>query len=132
MKAIVEFRSSAFPAYEEEEEEINPGRWGKRLAEFLKTKFQERGIQTGEIYFEDWGVGLPVLGQEFSTLVGCGNSEEQEEGYLCVVKLSPSLFQRLFGKGNVGNSLVEIKTELDQILRESPEISGIRWSEDEI
>jgi len=36
MKTHVEFRSSAFPAYENEEEEINPGLWGRRLAEHLK------------------------------------------------------------------------------------------------
>jgi hypothetical protein len=33
MKTQVEFRSSKFPPYEGEEEQINPGLWGKRLAE---------------------------------------------------------------------------------------------------
>jgi len=99
------------------------------LAEFLKTKFQDRGIPTGDIYFEDWGVALPVLSQEFSTLIGCGNNEEEEGGYLCFVSLTPSFFQKLFGKGNAGNNLVEIKSTLDQILREFHQISKIQWHE---
>ena len=33
MKTQVEFRSDKFPPYEGEEEQINPGLWGKRLAE---------------------------------------------------------------------------------------------------
>jgi len=35
MKTQVEFRSSRFPPYDGEEEQINPGLWGKRLAEYL-------------------------------------------------------------------------------------------------
>ena len=33
MKAQAGFRSSKFPRYEDEEEQINPGLWGKRLRE---------------------------------------------------------------------------------------------------
>ena len=129
MKAIVEFRSTAFPPYEDEEEEINPGRWGKRLAEFLKIQFRDHGILTGDICFDDWGVALPLLGQEFSTLIGCGNSEQSDDSYLCFVSMTPSLSQKLFGKGNTRNSLAAMKAKLDQILSESPEISDILWSE---
>lgn len=35
MKTHVEFRSDQFPPYEGEENETNPGVYGKRLAEFL-------------------------------------------------------------------------------------------------
>ena len=34
MKTQVEFRSSKFPLYEGEQEQINHGPWGKRLAEY--------------------------------------------------------------------------------------------------
>ena len=55
MKTQVEFRSSKFPPYEGEEEDINPGLWGKRLAEYLVVKLAERGIETDPIIVEDWG-----------------------------------------------------------------------------
>jgi len=55
MKTQVEFRSSKFPPYEGEEEQINPGLWGKRLAEYLVQKLTEKGIKTEEIIGEDWG-----------------------------------------------------------------------------
>lgn len=41
MKTHVEFRSDKFSAYEGEEEEINPGIWGKRLVEYLIEKFKD-------------------------------------------------------------------------------------------
>ena len=60
MKTQVEFRSSKFPPYEGEEQQINPGLWGKRLAEYLVQKLAERGIETEEMVAEDWGWYVPV------------------------------------------------------------------------
>ncbi len=47
MKTQVEFRSSKFPPYEGEQEQINPGLWGKRLAEYFVRKLSEKGDQNG-------------------------------------------------------------------------------------
>jgi hypothetical protein len=55
MKTQVTFRSSKFPPYEGEEGQINPGLWGKRLAEYFVGKLKGMGIETEEIIPEDWG-----------------------------------------------------------------------------
>src|SRR5438874_11589792 len=47
MKTQVEFRSSKFPPYEGEQEQINPGLWGKRLAEYFVRKLSGKGVQDG-------------------------------------------------------------------------------------
>ena len=47
MKTQVEFRSSKFPPYEGEEKQINPGLWGKRLAELLGAETIRKGDQDG-------------------------------------------------------------------------------------
>lgn len=44
IKTQVEFRSSKFPPYDGEEEQINPGLWGKRLAEYLAQHLSEKGF----------------------------------------------------------------------------------------
>ena len=49
----VEFRSDRFPAYDGEEEQINPGLWGKRLAEFLRDNLRTEGFETEEPIAED-------------------------------------------------------------------------------
>jgi hypothetical protein len=41
MKTHVEFRSDDFPPYEDEDELVNPGVYGKRLAEFLVAGLKE-------------------------------------------------------------------------------------------
>ena len=48
MKTQVEFRSSKFPPYEGEQEQINPGVWGKLLPEYVVRKLSEKGIKTEE------------------------------------------------------------------------------------
>ena len=45
MKTQVEFRSAKFPPYEGEQEEINPGLWGKRLAEYLIQQLAARSFE---------------------------------------------------------------------------------------
>lgn len=55
MKTQVELRSFKFPRYKGEEKQINPGVWGRRLAEYLVQKLSEKGIQTDEIIAEDCG-----------------------------------------------------------------------------
>ncbi len=57
MRTHIEFRTDKFPEYEDEdiEDAVNPGRFGRRLAEHLQAKLPERGVLTEEPFAEDWG-----------------------------------------------------------------------------
>jgi hypothetical protein len=76
LRTHVEFRSAKFPAYPAEEDEINPDLWGKRLAEYLRDRLKPEGIQTEEIYSEDWGWAVPVAHPLVSVWIGCGRYQE--------------------------------------------------------
>ena len=65
MRTHLEFISSEFPAYPNEEEEINPGRFGKRLAEYLSEELKYRGFKVQSIGFEDWGVMVDIFHPDF-------------------------------------------------------------------
>jgi hypothetical protein len=127
MKTQVEFRSAAFPAYEGEEENINPGRWGKRLAEFLQQKLMEENIPTGEIYFEDWGVALPIKNEAFPLWIGCGNLDETEDGFVCFIEPSKPYVRRWFRKIETVPTVTRLSETLDRILRSQPEIRDVEW-----
>ena len=83
MKTQVEFRSSKFPPYEGEEEEINPGLWGKRLAEYLVQRLSEKGIKTEGIVGEDWGYYIPVQNEGFKLAICCGHQNGDDDQFLC-------------------------------------------------
>ena len=46
--------------------QINPGLWGKRLAEYFVRKLSEKGIKTEEIIAEDWGWYIPVQNEDLA------------------------------------------------------------------
>lgn len=52
MKTHVEFRSDRFAPYPEEDEQVNPGIWGKRLAEFIATGLKSHGVAAREPFPE--------------------------------------------------------------------------------
>ena len=55
-----EFRSSKFPSYDKKNGEVNPGIWGKRLAEYISQNLEKHGVKTLKIIAEDWGYYLPI------------------------------------------------------------------------
>jgi len=127
VRTHVEFRTSKFPPYEGEDKEVNPGRFGKRLAEYLKTRFSENGIKTGEIYAEDWGWAIPVENPAFALWVGCGNYEEYADGFLCFIEPSKSEIRRLFRKIDTTQDVGRVAEVLDRVLLGDAEIRDVRW-----
>jgi len=82
----VEFRSYYFPAFEGEEEIINPDLWGKLLADFLREGLLSRGYEILEPTAEDWGWILRIANQPFATWIGCGHYQEYSDGFLCFIE----------------------------------------------
>ena len=129
MKTRVEFRSSKFPPYEGEEEQINPGLWGKRLAEYLAQKLAERGIKTEEMVAEDWGWYLPVPNDGFPLALCCGHQDGDAEEFFCFTEPSTPIVKRLFRKVDATPQLTRLTEALQQVLASDPEVREVVWSE---
>jgi hypothetical protein len=133
MRTHVEFRSPKFQPYPDEEGEVNPGLWGKRLAEYLLQNLRERGIETGEIYSEDWGWVVPLRHDAFSMWVGCGHYQEYEDGYLVFIEPSKPLVRKgLFKKIDTTKDVARVAEAIEAILTSDQDIQNLRWwAEDE-
>ena len=129
MRTHVQFTSDAFPPFPGEDEEINPGIWGKRLAEFIVPKLREHGIATGEFHAEDWGWEIPVKNHAFPIFIGCSNQTEPGGNeFLCFIHpAKPQIRRRLFKKVSTVSDVARVSDALDQILRSHPEIRNLRW-----
>jgi hypothetical protein len=88
MKTQIEFKSNAFPPYPDEGGQVNPGRYGKRLAEFLAGDLGRRGFDVQGVRPEDWGWAVDLKNDDFPLWVGCGNYEEFADGFLCFIEPS--------------------------------------------
>ena len=116
MKTRATFRSNKFPPYDGEEEQINPGLWGKRLVEYLVQRLSEKGIQTEEIVAEDWGWYIPVKNDTIKIAVCCGHQNGEDDEFLCFTEPSTPVVKRLFKKIDASGPLTQLTEALQQIL----------------
>lgn len=129
MKTQVTFRSNKFPPYEGEQEEINPGLWGKRLAEYICEKLKGTGIETQDIIPEDWGWYIPIKNEGFRLAICCGHQQGDDDEFLCFTDPATPVIKKLFKKIDATEQLTRIATTLDKILSTDPDIRNIEWSE---
>ena len=129
MKTQVEFRSSKFPPYEGEEKQINPGLWGKRLAEYPAQKLAEKGIATEEMVAEDWGWYVPVRNEGFRLALCCGHQNGDDNEFVCFTDPSTPIVKKFLKKIDATAQLTRLTEALQQILASDPEIRDIVWTE---
>lgn len=128
MKTEVKFRSDKFPPYEGEEEQINPGLWGKRLAEYLVENLNGMGIETEKIIAEDWGWYIPIKNDGFRLAICCGHHADSDDAFLCFTDPATPVFRKLFRKIDATEQLGRVVATLDQILSSDPDIRDVEWS----
>ncbi len=129
MKTHVEFRSTSFPPYEGEEDEINPGRYGKRVAELLVRGLKLKGFQPLEPFAADWGWVVPIQNEGFRLWIGCGNYDEYPDGFLCFIEPhQPTIRKFLFlGKIDTSARVIALQKAIDEVLSAEPVIYNKRW-----
>jgi hypothetical protein len=127
MKTFAEFRSSKFPPYDGEEEQINPGLWGKRLAEYLVANLPEHGLIADEPIAEDWGWYIPIKVDGADLALCCGHQYGEEDEFLCFTDPQQPVTRKLFKKVDVTAQLTRLVGAVDAILSADPDIWEVSW-----
>jgi hypothetical protein len=140
MKTQVEFKSKAFPKYENEGEEIiNEHLWGKRLAEFVRDTLPQYGIQTKDIGNEDWGWMVDIQHDAFPVSVCCGIMDEPDDEedvgrrqpgalspgdptqFTMFVAAEPGFFQKLFKKVDTKPVSQSVAAAMKRMVEDHPD-----------
>lgn len=129
MKTHAAFRSKKFPPYDGEEDQINPGLWGKRLAEYLVDKLKSHNIETEEIIAEDWGWYIPIKNEGFRLAICCGHQDGDDDEFLCFTDPATPIIRKLFKKFDATQQLTCVVTAMEKILSSDPEITSVKWTE---
>ncbi len=128
MRTHIQFRSSEFPAYPYEMEGCEPGRWGKRLAEYMRVKLDGKGFKTKDICPEDWGWLVPISHDDFPLWVGCKHSDDNEDSYLVFIEPSkPVVRKGWFEDIDTTVDVARVADALEAILKSDPKIRDVRW-----
>jgi hypothetical protein len=128
MRTHVEFRSAAFSPYPGEEQTINPGRYGRKLAEFIAAALRSAGLDPEEPRPEDWGWAVKLRNREFPLWIGCGNQDDQPEAFLCFIEPHEAYVRRRLRKIHAAPTVEIVRAAIDDALRSHGGIQNIRWS----
>lgn len=133
------FRSSRFEIEPGEDEEINPRRYGRQLARWLKQRLEDKGYRVEGIISEDWGRCLMCSRDPFTLWVGCGNvmdfeTEQRGDGppvkddviWHCFATADVALWKRLFRRIETESAVSKLHADLGEILRAEPEVTLVQ------
>jgi hypothetical protein len=127
MMTHVEFRAHNFPPYAGEEEDVTPGRYGKRLADFLVRELQNKGFEPRDPIAEDWGWLIPIKNDGFRLWIGCGNLDGEADGFLCFIEPHTPRIRRFLWTIDASRRVGQLQNALDEILSGEPSIREKRW-----
>ncbi len=129
MRTQAEFRSTKFPPYDGEEEQLNPGVWGKRLAEYLVESLTTHGMRVEPIIAEDWGWYVPLELDGVRLAVCCGHQDGDAEEFLVFTDPSRPTVRRGLRKVDVTPQLTALTDALAEIMDAEPDIHDVVWIE---
>ena len=129
MKTQVTFRSNKFPPYNGEQEQINPGLWGRRLAEYFVERLKGTGFETKEIIPEDWGWYIPIKNDGFRLAICCGHQYGEDDEFLCFTEPATPIIKKLFKKIDATERLGRLVAIMEEILEADPGIRSIEWTD---
>lgn len=127
MRTHVEFRSDAFPPDLDEDEVVNPGRYGRRLAEHIVAGLPAHGFRVSRHHPEDWGWRIALENETFPLWVGCGNYEEYEDGFLCFIQPSKPFVRRWLKRVSTTDTIERLADALERILGDRDTVRDLRW-----
>ena len=110
---------------------MNPGRWGRALADYLRSELNSRNLPGGEPYAEDWGWAVPIDNEQFPLWVGCGNYEEYDDGFLCFIEPSKPFVRKWLSKVDTSPTVERLASALEAALRQRDDVSRLRWWSDD-
>lgn len=124
---MLEFRSDAFPAEPGEDEEVNPGRYGRALARFVAEGLRGKGFETAEPFAEDWGWQVEIANEGFPLWIGCGNVDEAPGAFLVFVEPSKPVIRKWLRKIETRGAVEPLAAALHALLAESGLVTGLKW-----
>jgi hypothetical protein len=125
--ALLLFESNAFPIAPGEDEQTNPGIFGRALAEWVGDRLREQGLPAEAVIAEDFGWCVPVRLAPHAVYVACASGEESPGAgrWQLFVFAEGGLLQRLFGTDTRGEAMQRVFTAVRQALESSPGIRNL-------
>lgn len=123
---LLEFESSAFAVIPGEDQETNPGIYGKALAQWLAEQLRAAGFSVGDIVAEDFGWCVPVASAPHALYVACASTGERPDQWRVFAFAEGGVMARLLGKDRRAESLATLFAVLRRALEFAPTVRNLR------
>jgi hypothetical protein len=129
------FKSSKFEIEPGEDEQINPGIYGRQLAAWLKSRLEDLGYAVEDIINEDWGWCLMCSRDPFPLWVGCASMTDpsipadappptkESITWHCFATAEVLFWKKLFKKIDSHSAVAKLHADLGTILGSEPAIT---------
>jgi len=131
------FKSTKFEIEPGEDDEINPGIYGRQLAQWLRQRLIEKHYIVEDIINEDWGRCLMCNREPFKLWVGCANMTsnlaiqprdpppKEDIIWRCFVVAEVPHYVRFLRKVDTAPAIARLYSSLAEILRSEREITFV-------
>lgn len=123
----VTFTTDFFKPIAGEEEETNPGRYGKALAQWLAEQLKERGVSVEGVIPEDFGWVVMVSRKPFLLWLGCGNTDGSTTEWSVFPVAEMSALQRIFKRTDPAPEIEKLKAHLSALVPSIPGVTNVVW-----
>jgi hypothetical protein len=123
---LLVFECSAFAIVPGEDEQTNPGIYGKSLASWLAEQLRSAGFSAGAIIAEDFGWCIPIDSQPHSLYVVCAGTGESEDQWRVFAFAEGGWIARLRGKDRSAELAANLFAAVRRCLESAPNIRGLR------
>jgi hypothetical protein len=123
----VTFQTDFFKPIAGEENETNPGRYGKALAQWLFERLKERGVTVEGVIPEDFGWVVMVYRKPFMLWLGCGNTDGSTTEWSVFPVAETAILQRLFRRVDPTSEIAALRNHLSELVPSIPGVSNVSW-----
>lgn len=123
----VTFTSDFFKPVAGEEEETNPGRFGRALAEWLAAQLKKRGVSVEGVIPEDFGWLVMVSRKPCMLWLACGNTDGSATEWSVYLAAELSILQRLLKGVDPASEIERLRTHLAELVPSIPGVANVVW-----
>jgi hypothetical protein len=112
-----------------EDEQTNPGCYGRAFANWVAEKLKGRGESVHEVLAEDWGWCVMLKRRPYLLWIGCSNRGGRTDEWGAFVVAELRVFQRLFRRLDTQPAIDRLQAMLLEIMKEIPGVTKV-WVEE--
>jgi hypothetical protein len=117
-------RTTEFPIQPGEDEETNPGVYGRAFADYLVNQIRGRGVDVEGVIPEDFGYCIMLMRKPPRLWIACGNRAGHTDEWIAFAVAEGGLLGRAVGTINPAQEIERISEMLGEIMRATPGVES--------